>query len=88
MKGNLLLSFTAIALTAKIFISCQKSEVTSAGASVTALNCSSASFSTAATSGVAYSASATVPYEGGNGGTYEAGTAVSSTGVTGLTAVL
>jgi hypothetical protein len=55
---------------------------------VSALSCSAATFSAAAVSGVAYSGTASVPYTGGNASTYEAGTAISSTGVTGLTATL
>ena len=38
--------------------------------------------------GVAYAATATVPYSGGNAATYAAGSSVVSTGVTGLTATL
>lgn len=57
-------------------------------ASISALSCSSGSFSAAATSGTAYNATATVPYSGGNGLAYSAGTAIASTGVTGLTATL
>jgi hypothetical protein len=55
---------------------------------VSALSCSAATFSAAAVSGVAYSGTASVPYTGGNASTYAAGTAISSTGVTGLTATL
>ena len=62
--------------------------VTSALPSITALACGSGSFSATAYSGTAYVATATVPYSGGNGVAYAAGTAISSTGVTGLTATL
>ena len=55
---------------------------------VTALACGSGSFSATATVGVAYTATGTVPYNGGNGVAYSAGTAIASTGVTGLTATL
>lgn len=55
---------------------------------VTALACGSASFSATATAGVAYTATGTVPYNGGNGIAYSAGAAIASTGVTGLTATL
>ena len=57
-------------------------------ASITALACGSGSFSAAATAGTAYTATATVPYSGGNGLAYAAGTAIASTGVTGLTVTL
>ncbi len=55
---------------------------------ITALACGSGSFSAAATVGVAYTATATVPYNGGNGIAYVAGTPIASTGVTGLTLTL
>ncbi len=65
--------------------------VNAAGATtptITALACGSGSFSAPATVGVAYTATATIPYNGGNGLSYTAGAAISSTGVTGLTATL
>ena len=62
--------------------------VTTAPPTITALACGSGSFSATAYSGMAYVATATVPYSGGNGVAYSTGTAVSSTGVTGLTATL
>ncbi|MCA6067190.1 hypothetical protein JI747_008375 [Chryseobacterium sp. RG1] len=40
------------------------------------------------TAGVPYTGTLVVPYTGGNGGSYSAGTAIASTGVTGLTATL
>lgn len=75
-------------------VSCNKSSnsggggTTPAAASISALNCPTVSFNGVATAGVAYSATATVPYSGGNAATYAAGAAVVSTGVTGLTATL
>jgi uncharacterized protein (TIGR02145 family) len=55
---------------------------------ITALNCGSATNNGTLTSGTAASGvSSSVPYTGGNGGTYSA-QSVSSTGVTGLTASL
>ncbi|CCH00665.1 hypothetical protein FAES_2656 [Fibrella aestuarina BUZ 2] len=57
-------------------------------ATVSALNCGSATFSTTAVSGAAYTGTVTVPYTGGNGIAYTAGTAIASTGVTGLNATL
>ncbi|MDJ1500122.1 DUF3500 domain-containing protein [Xanthocytophaga agilis] len=63
--------------------------VASAAASVSALTCSSAIFSTTtAISGSSYTGTATVPYTGGNSVAYAAGDAIASTGVTGLTATL
>lgn len=57
-------------------------------ASVTALTCASAVSSGNPVVSTAYSGYITVPYTGGNGVAYSAGTAVSSGGVTGLTATL
>ena len=70
--------------------SCKKSNdpAPGANASVTAISCSSASFSGTAVMNVSYSATATVPYTGGNAVAYSSGTAIASTGVTGLTATL
>lgn len=61
--------------------------VDATSASITALNCSSATVSDA-TVNMVYSGTASVPYTGGNGVAYAAGTAVPSTGVSGLTATL
>ena len=69
-----------------IFQACKTDEVAIPG--VTALNCSTATFSAAATSGASYTATASVPYTGGNGIVYPAGTPVASSGVAGLTATL
>ncbi len=69
-------------------VSCSKKTPPTPSASVTALSCTSASFSASATVGVAYTATATVPYTGGNGVSYSAGTSISSTGVIGLSAKL
>ncbi len=76
--------------TTVVAISCKKKDSGSGStsASISALNCSSAVFSSTATVSVAYSGTATVSYTGGNGVTYTAGTAISSTGVSGLTATL
>jgi len=56
--------------------------------SITALTCGSVSFSAMATIGIVYSGTATVPYSGGNGVSYNSGAVTNSTGVTGLTATL
>lgn len=63
-------------------------QVNPASPSVTALTCGSVTFSAMATIGIAYSGSVTVPYSGGNGASYNSGSAINSTGVTGLTAIL
>ena len=68
-------------------IGCKKDKAGNA-ASITALSCSGGSFSAQATAGTAYSATATVPYSGGNGVSFVVGSAIASTGVTGLTATL
>lgn len=63
--------------------------VGAADAYVGGLTCGSATFSpTTITSNTAYSGTLTVPYTGGNGAPYPAGSAISSTGVLGLTATL
>ncbi|MBO0949839.1 DUF3500 domain-containing protein [Fibrella forsythiae] len=73
-----------------VISSCQKNEttVTPVSATVSALSCGSATFSTTAASGMAYTGTAIVPYTGGTGLAYAAGSAVASTGVTGLNATL
>lgn len=83
----------AIILITITFIACSKSDDTGGGggttsASITALSCSSVSFSATAYVNTAYTAVATIPYSGGNGVSYTATAAVASTGVTGLTATL
>lgn len=71
------------------FYGCKTDDISSVDtASISALTCSNATFSAAATSGASYTATATVPYTGGNGLAYEEGTLVASSGVTGLTAKL
>ncbi len=71
-----------------IFFACQDNTTVATSPSISALNCTSTTFSATATSGTAYNGTATVPYTGGNGATFPAGTAIASTGVTGLTATL
>jgi len=66
--------------------SCEENDVSVA--EISELNCSQAVFSAEAVSGTSFTATATVPYTGGNGAAYDAGEAVASTGVTGLTATL
>ncbi|WP_343674249.1 DUF3500 domain-containing protein [Chitinophaga sp.] len=90
MKKNVLLLFATALVTMIVINACKKdtSGSNSSSASITAISCSSVTFSDSATSGTAYSGTATVPYTGGNGATYSAGSAISSTGVTGLTATL
>jgi YHYH protein len=79
--------FFSLIILATIF-SCKKNNSTDDSASITSLSCGSGSFSTVATINIAYSATATIPYSGGNGVAYNAGTTINSTGVTGLTATL
>lgn len=67
---------------------CKKTDVGSSTPTLTSLTCSSATISANATASKAYTATATVPYMGGNGLAYLAGTAIPSTGVSGLTATL
>lgn len=69
---------------------CDGSVVTTPPPPVTALSCGSATFSPVTfTAGVSYMGTTTVPYTGGNGAIYGAGTGIASTGgVTGLTATL
>jgi hypothetical protein len=83
-------TFTAFAISVTILIiACQKTEVVSTTtANITALSCSSATFSATPTASSAFTGTATVPYTGGNGAPYSAGSAIASTGVTGLTATL
>lgn len=82
--------FPALCVLVLLLYACNKSTDTPAptSAAVTALNCASATFSATATAGSAYVGTATVPYTGGNGAAYTAGSAISSAGVTGLTATL
>lgn len=73
-----------------LFFSCEKSDVSTdtSSATITALACSSASFSAIPAAGTAFTGTATVPYSGGNGAAYSSGSVISSTGVTALTATL
>lgn len=86
MKKTFLIAFAGL-----FFFSCSKDTATGGttdAASVSALSCGSGSFSATATAGAAYSATATIPYTGGNGKAYSAGTSIASTGVTGLSVTL
>ena len=90
LKNWSLLAGTLVLLSAS---SCKKNDSNSGGGgtispAIIGLNCAGGSFSAPAVAGTAYTATATVPYAGGNGVAYTATTAVSSTGVTGLTATL
>ncbi|MFT4016752.1 MAG: DUF3500 domain-containing protein [Agriterribacter sp.] len=91
MKRKFLFFLGGLLFMAGIFYACKKDNDDnngSSGASVSALDCSSATVTAAATINVAYTGTATVPYTGGNSAAYTAGSAISSTGVTGLTATL
>lgn len=90
VKPTILLASLILLTAVVVTISCKKddSDSGSTSGSISALTCSSATFSSTATANVAYAGTATVPYTGGNGTTYSAGTQISSTGVSGLTATL
>ena len=85
---TLFLCFT----TSVIILSCNKAtdsvNAVAADPVITALTCSGVTSTGSFTSGMVYSGTASIPYTGGNGGVYAAGTAIASTGVTGLTAAL
>lgn len=68
--------------------SCKKKITEVAGPTISAISCGSGSFSANAVVNTAYAAIATVPYIGGNGVNYAAGTEIASYGVVGLTAKL
>lgn len=65
---------------------CEKEEVDPAR--ISTLDCSGVIFSGEAANGVSYTATATLPYSGGNGAEYREGEPVVSQGVSGLTATL
>lgn len=90
MRLSLSFFTTALLTSALALTSCQNDDTTATPSSVvvSALSCSTATFSAAAVTGTVYSGTATVSYTGGNGSTYAAGNAISSTGVAGLTATL
>lgn len=68
---------------------CKKTEVVVTAPTVASLLCANVTYSTTATAGSSYTATASVPYTGGNGSVaYAAGSAIASTGVTGLSATL
>jgi 1,4-alpha-glucan branching enzyme len=69
-------------------ISCTKKDRITPTATISALNCASASIAETATAGVEYSSTIIVPYDGGNGVSYNTEIPIASTGVTGLTATL
>lgn len=91
MKINHFLASVSIS-TIVLLIACNKSTddptPTTSAATVTALNCASATFSGTPQANAAFTGTATVPYTGGNGVAYSAGSGIASTGVTGLTATL
>lgn len=89
MKVNHFLTST-IAIVLVLLVGCNESTdtPTPSSATVSALTCSSATYSATPVAGTAFTGTATVPYTGGNGVALSAGSAISSTGVTGLTATL
>src|SRR5688572_18120115 len=73
-----------------ICLSCKKtgnSPPAQPAAGISTINCSEATTATA-TAGTAYTGTLSIPYSGGNGANYLAGSPIASTGVTGLTATL
>ncbi len=81
-----------IALSVTLVLSCKKNnsldEPTDPTATISALDCSNNTVSSALIAGTAYNGTVSVPYTGGNGATYNSGSAIASTGVTGLIATL
>jgi hypothetical protein len=86
MKSRILSTIASLLIFVLIFFSCKEEEINAP--SISALNCSTVTFSATATSGTSYTGGAIVPYTGGNAGAYTEGTPVASSGVTGLTATL
>jgi hypothetical protein len=84
---NFKLVILSIGLPLSVLFSCKETEVPTS-ASITGLNCSLATFSSTASANTVFTGTATVPYTGGNGAAYSNGSAIASTGVTGLTATL
>lgn len=91
-KRIILAVFFILFSTSVFILSCNKAtdntSVAAADPAVTALNCAGATSTGSFVSAMVYSGTVSVPYTGGNGAAYAAGTAISSTGVTGLTATL
>lgn len=92
LKAFILASIASLLLMSVFIYSCSKTAENSSTAAtdpaITALNCSGVTSTGSFISAMVYSGTASVPYSGGNGAAYAAGSAVSSTGVTGLTATL
>lgn len=86
MKKTILFSLALLCLN----LSCKKDSQpdNTTPAAIAALTCTSGAFSSIANHGVAFYATATLPYSGGNGSSYPTGADITSTGVTGLTARL
>jgi Protein of unknown function (DUF3500) len=91
MNKKILLFVLVFISTVGIFVACKKTDSSSSGTSsetVTALTCTSTTYSATSTINLPYTGIASVPYTGGNAVAYTAGSAIASTGVTGLTATL
>ena len=69
-------------------MSCKKTDIVDNGATIDSLLCAQTVYSAVPVSGVGFTGSVIVPYTGGNGRSYAAGALISSTGVTGLNAIL
>lgn len=87
MRTSIMLGLGTMAL---LFCACKKAEVTptTLTPTVSALSCSTVTFSANATVSANYNGTALIPYTGGNAQSYSAGSAIASTGVTGLSATL
>lgn len=90
MNNSFVKLMAIVGLVVISIVACNKAttDPTPTTATVTALTCASTTYSATATAGTAYMGTATVPYTGGNGAAYATGSAIASTGVTGLTATL
>lgn len=76
-------------LFALICLSCKKTANSNpVTPSISSINCTAAVFSSPATMGTVYAGTITVPYTGGNGVAYSAGSTITSGGVSGLNATL
>jgi hypothetical protein len=88
MKKNRLFLLGLALVSALTFQACDDDTDVVLDPTISGLTCPSAVFSTAAVRGKAYTGTFTVPYTGGNSLAYKVGTAINSTGTTGLSATL
>ena len=88
MKVTRLFLLGLAMVSALAFQACDDDDNVVMDPTISGLTCPSAVFSTNAVRGTAYNGTFTVPYTGGNSMAYPTGTSISSTGTTGLTAML